>query len=678
MSSSFQRFRETRDHLYTVLRALAQIAEQRGTRASDIGTLQTEAKLCQRSLAEILRERAENVQRKRAFRLAVIGEFNAGKSTLINALLGKRILPTSLQPTTAAITTLRYGTTERFRVTYRPEINRPPITLETQELLKDIAKYVSDPAQTGDGGISILNGEKDSLAAQIKEVEVWCNAAILRDQEIEIVDTLGLGSVLPLHKQITEALIPEVDATLFLFNAEKGVGESDIAFLKYMREYISQMLFVLTKSDYTRDETELDDLLSLTRETIIRDVPIIDIQHIYAVSAQQALDGDYETSGFSDFTDALQHFLVKSSGTIRLQVPLQVAKENWSFLKGEIEHNVRLTGESLEKIIENRQKLEREREIVIQRKNDLSRYITNSVQDMLQDTKHGIDVLPAQLQTVVERQIDTYNLKQLYQADRLIRTTIKEEIEVWFAEKEQRFVSKAELLQQRIEEDLRAILQTIHHTQTLESHEREVEIKAPQIRGMFGRGIVRFARTTAVKSSVMLATGMTLSGVMYGLFYPYAIAAGILAPPTLIIIPIILAARTAVVETTHLPKRVREDLKAALRQPMPNNYVNVYEAIVKGYFDEKGTHQLGLTELLSYSFDKWVEDLKGSIEALVTNNLDNYQYSLDERIRVEESGKWKRDDELRKLNEQDAELLRTEKTLIELETIIEKLSSESL
>ena len=207
-TTSFRRFQQTRDSLYVVLNTLARVAEERGETTvieTDQIKLETKKELSRCQLADILRQRAENVRKKQVFRLAVVGEFNVGKGSLINALLGREILSVARQPTTAAITTLRYGEPERFRVTYLPEYQKqfPTILRESQDLFNDIASYTSDPAHTGDRGVAIMEGEEVSLAEKIKEVEVWCNANFIRDQEIEIIDTPGLGSVFEAHKTVT-------------------------------------------------------------------------------------------------------------------------------------------------------------------------------------------------------------------------------------------------------------------------------------------------------------------------------------------------------------------------------------------------------------------------------------------------------------------------------------------
>ncbi|MEM7578673.1 MAG: dynamin family protein [Cyanobacteria bacterium P01_A01_bin.80] len=687
--SSFRIFQETRDGLCEVLNKLARIAEERQeTTIVEIDTEFASAnqKSNRLSLADILDERAKNVRKKRAFRLAVVGEFNVGKSTLINALLRRKILSEGRQPTTAAITTLRFGEAERFRVTYLPEYQaeHPTILQDSTNLFHDIAKYTSDPAQSDGLGIGILQGKEVSLAQKIKEVEVWCNADILRDREIdiEIIDTPGLGSVFAAHKTVTYSLIPEVDATLFLFSHD-GIDEEDIAFIKFLREYVNQMLFVMTKVDYARDQTELEDSLRFNLETINKSVEKINVQQIYPVSADYALSEQYEESGFPEFKQVLESFLIKSSGITRLQIPLQVADSNWEILQAGVKHDIELTNKSLKNVQDEREELEQQKQHINQRKQDLMRYIHDTIKDMLADAMHGIDLLNTQIQIVVETQIDTLNLKDLLKVDKQVPCIIKEVIDEWIAGKEERFQTKAQSLFERIEEDLRVIIETIQNTSTYTSQNTRTDVVAPQVKGNFTKGALKFAQSTAINTSLALSTGLTLSSFIFAIgiapvvnavIPPTLVMMGGAAAPILVLIPVLFAAGRVVQEGLSFRNKLGVNIKNEMTKNMPHNSINIYQAVVEGYIDDKGSRQPGMREILSNSFNTWSEKLKANVELIVTNNLDRHQQSLEKRIKEEEKGEWNYEANIKKYDSQKETLLETEKRLIELKTIIKNLS----
>ena len=109
-----------------------------------------------------------------AFRLAVIGRTNRGKSTLMNAVLGAPYLPTGSLPVTAVVTTVRYGSHAQALVRRRNE------SIAARVPLAEICRFVAE-----------ASAERSHL--QVPSVEVQVPAEFLR-QGVEFVDTPGVGS----------------------------------------------------------------------------------------------------------------------------------------------------------------------------------------------------------------------------------------------------------------------------------------------------------------------------------------------------------------------------------------------------------------------------------------------------------------------------------------------------
>ncbi len=120
-STAQQRFRDTRNKLVVILNDLADVAQIRGEeivlddKAARKGSKESRTH-DKRPLADVLQQKAKTVAASAPFRVAVVGEFSRGKSTLINALLGRDVLATNFLPNTATRTVLKYGKPERFRV----------------------------------------------------------------------------------------------------------------------------------------------------------------------------------------------------------------------------------------------------------------------------------------------------------------------------------------------------------------------------------------------------------------------------------------------------------------------------------------------------------------------------------------------------------------------------------
>lgn len=170
------------------------------------------------------------------FLLVIIGEFNAGKSAFINALLGQRFLTEGVTPTTAAIHLIKYG---------------------------------DEPSQTV---------TEDGTVHATYPVD-WL-------QDINIVDTPGTNAVIRRHEEITADFVPRADLILFVTSADRPFSESERAFIQRIREWGKKVVFVLNKVDILETAADVERVTTFVaahaRELIGR-VPIV-----FAVSSRQA------------------------------------------------------------------------------------------------------------------------------------------------------------------------------------------------------------------------------------------------------------------------------------------------------------------------------------------------------------------------------------------------------
>ncbi len=149
------------------------------------------------------------------FLLVIVGEFNSGKSAFINALLGERLLPEGVTPTTAEIHILKYG---------------PEVRMSHQ------------------GDILVVNVPVE-----------WM-------QDVNVVDTPGTNAVVQRHQEITEDFVPRADLVLFVTSADRPFTESERAFLARIREWGKKVVFVLNKVDLFSDDQELAQVLQFMDE----------------------------------------------------------------------------------------------------------------------------------------------------------------------------------------------------------------------------------------------------------------------------------------------------------------------------------------------------------------------------------------------------------------------------
>src|SRR5262249_12222790 len=144
------------------------------------------------------------------FHLVVVGEFNHGKTTFVNALLGSNILPVGVTPTTAVIHHLEYTETPRAEVVYESGAK------------KEIP--FSDVRGFAVGGGHRARGD------EVHHLEVGYPADLLRERVV-LVDTPGVNDLSLQRADITYSYIPRSDAVLFLLDAGQPLKESERVFL---------------------------------------------------------------------------------------------------------------------------------------------------------------------------------------------------------------------------------------------------------------------------------------------------------------------------------------------------------------------------------------------------------------------------------------------------------------
>lgn len=228
------------------------------------------------------------------FTLAVLGQFKRGKSLLMNAIIGRELLPIGVLPLTSAITVLKYGPTERL-VVHRENWGYP------DELpVSALADYVTEKGNP--------SNEK-----KIKIASVELPVPFLR-RGIEFVDTPGVGSAIIANTATTYSFLPECDAVLFVTSVDTPMTSLELAFLKDIRDYVDKIFFVVNKSDLVPDK-ERGEVLEFVAETI-REQTGHDAVKVFSVSARQGLaarmSGDaalYEQSGLKALEEALASFL---------------------------------------------------------------------------------------------------------------------------------------------------------------------------------------------------------------------------------------------------------------------------------------------------------------------------------------------------------------------------------
>jgi GTP-binding protein EngB required for normal cell division len=237
------------------------------------------------------------------FYLAVLGQFKRGKSSLMNAIIGRDILPTGILPLTSVVTIIKYGTEDKLI------INRKDSSFHEELPINELDEYVTEKNNPG-------NHKK------IKTVTVELPVSFLR-RGIKLADTPGIGSSINANTATTYDFLPECDAALFVTGTDSPMTAAEIDFLKDVREFAGKIFFVVNKIDLVK-ETEKNEVLNFVGETIQKTIGRSNIR-LYPVSALQGIaskvgsnDSLYKISGIKFLEEDLAVFLAEEKTNVFL------------------------------------------------------------------------------------------------------------------------------------------------------------------------------------------------------------------------------------------------------------------------------------------------------------------------------------------------------------------------
>lgn len=221
------------------------------------------------------------------FSIGITGVLSAGKSTFLNALLGREVLGSSTIPETANLTILKHGQTESAQVFFWDKT-------EWEELRKagnydkglkqfvdeserifgtNINNYISSQTKSETISLDKLStytsaNHESKLCNLVKEVTLFTNLKFLQNG-VDIVDTPGLDDPITKREEITKNYIEKCDLLIHVMNASCAATQIDIDFIleSLLTHNISRLLVVLTRIDLI-GEKELKQSLEYTKTSL--------------------------------------------------------------------------------------------------------------------------------------------------------------------------------------------------------------------------------------------------------------------------------------------------------------------------------------------------------------------------------------------------------------------------
>lgn len=233
--------------------------------------------------------------------LAVLGQFNRGKSTFINALLGMEILPTSVLPITSVPTVISYGERNESIISFSDEKEDAVVQGDAETIVSHLDSYVTEK-----------NNPKNHLC--VFEAIVKCKSTLLEHGTV-IVDTPGFGSTLTHNTRTTLDLLASCDAALFLLSADLPITQVEIDFLKSVIKTVPRLFFVYNKTDLL-SKKELEVSEQFIKDTLKKSFDFPLGVRLFPVSAKkmekrQKEDKAYVKSGLAVVEKEIIEFLLR-------------------------------------------------------------------------------------------------------------------------------------------------------------------------------------------------------------------------------------------------------------------------------------------------------------------------------------------------------------------------------
>ncbi len=252
------------------------------------------------------------------FMLVVCGEFNAGKSSLLNALVGERVMPEGVTPTTDRIT---------------------------------VVTYADSPS------------ESEEAPALVRRSYP---APLLRD--LALVDTPGTNAIIQRHQELTERFVPRADLVLFVTSADRPFTESERTFLELIASWGKKVLMVVNKLDILEGDAEREKVIAYVRdhasETLGTTPEVFGVSAKAAFKARKADDlAGVQASGLGALERAIASRLGEDRLKLKLLSPLGVARRTAEHYRSVLDNRLELLStdrRTLEEIERQREQFEKD------------------------------------------------------------------------------------------------------------------------------------------------------------------------------------------------------------------------------------------------------------------------------------------------------------------------------
>lgn len=291
-------------------------------------------------LPYILVEDVEKVVHKlqsQRFRIAIVGEFSRGKSTLVNALVGEKIQPVRAIACSGTVTVLKHGSQKRIVCHYR-DGRKEEISFEQYQDKVTLSKE------------TVHKHRSDELASsEIEEVIFEHPNLLLCQNGVEIVDSPGLNEH-PARAAVTHQLLKNADAVIFLTIASQALSQGEREIIRNLivqlnngreKEPANNLFILVNKIDELDSEKDRQDVQNLVKEFAYGENPAVTGNNrVHFISAKAAFNTILEGK-YNEYLESFRHFTQSAEKFLTTERGYQEIEQYTTKLKGFVQSSVK-------------------------------------------------------------------------------------------------------------------------------------------------------------------------------------------------------------------------------------------------------------------------------------------------------------------------------------------------
>ena len=348
--------------------------------------------------AKLLRIKAENALHQK-FDILVVGEFSVGKSSLLNAIIGKKILPASHLPTTPILTILKYGEIQKATIFYK---NGKTEEIEVEKFAQIYRLRNKD-----------LKENKSNRFKNVDFAVVEYPLDILKNN-VNFIDSPGLNE--DIHRtEITLEGLKKSDAVILMFDATHFYSSTEKEFFNehFYRSEQNNIFIVLNKWDLIEDQKDREDLTESAKDKFASYLEKFGHDHLHMVSSNQGLLGhknnDDEVlsqSGIKEFNKSLTTFLIDGKGRAILNGNKILAKDTVLQINNDLDMNLAIGQKNVKELENKLESLEPKFDELHRTSKELQAYIINSIdaeqENVIESYRYKIQNISSEIRRLLE------------------------------------------------------------------------------------------------------------------------------------------------------------------------------------------------------------------------------------------------------------------------------------